>query len=97
MKTIDVDDAMALEELEQVNLRNHRTRRAVYMTYKEKSPTKKRHKLSGKRKWKNKDDQYAILEGQMVAKEYNARQNAIKALKNIEKQRAKQNKKHSLY
>ena len=96
-KTIDVADAMALEEMEQVSLRNARTRRAINNTYGVKSPTKKRRKLPGNRKWKDKDAQYVELEGQMAAKEFNARQDGIKALKNIEKQRAKQKKKHSLY
>jgi len=97
MKTIDVADALALEEMEQIVIRNGRVRRAIRGTYGEKSPTKKRRKLGGKRKWKNKEKEYAELEGRMAVAEYNARQNSIKALKNIEKKRAKQNKKHSLY
>lgn len=97
MKTINVEDALALEELEQVAIRNRITRRAIRDTYGKKSATKKRRKLPGKRSWKNKDEQYVEVEGKMVAKEFNARQKAIRALKNIEKHKAKQNKKHSLY
>lgn len=97
MKTIDVEDALVLEEMEQTKFRNNRTRRAIHDTYGKKSPTKKRRKLGGKRRWKNKEDQYAELEGRMTAKEFNTRQAGIKALKNIEKKRARQRKKHSLY
>lgn len=97
MKTIDVEDALALEEMEQVHIKNRITRRAIHDTYGKKSPTKKRRKLGGKRKWKNKEAQYAELEGQMTVNEFNARQKGIKALKNIEKKRNKQRKKHSLY
>lgn len=99
MKTIEPEDAMVLEEMEQTVLMNQRTRRAIYNTYGRKSATKKRHKLLGKRKWKNKD--YTELEGEMTRKEYNARQNAIRILKKIDKERAKEEakkrNKHSLY
>lgn len=97
MKTIDLDDALKLEEMEQTFQKTKRTRRAISDTYGVKSYTKKRHKLKGKRKWKNKQAQYNELEGALTVQEYNARQEGIKALKNIEKKRAKQNKKHSLY
>lgn len=85
-----------LEELAQLELSNSIIRKAIGDTYKGKSPTKKRRTLPGKRVWKNKARQYAILEGTMTAKEFNARQKALKALKNIEKEQVRQRKKHSI-
>lgn len=77
---MNLKDALILEEYEQELNKNNRTRRAIYDTYGEKSDTKKRHKLSGKRKWKNKRDNYAVLEGQMKVREFNKKSKAMKVL-----------------
>ena len=70
---IDFTDAQQLEKLEQEELRIRRTRRAIEDTYGEKKPTKKRHVLSGRRKWKNKSKQYNELSGALTARSYNIR------------------------
>lgn len=74
MKTIDYTDADKLEQLELEELKIRRTRRAIEDTYGEPKPTKKRHKLSGKRKWKNKKKQYNELSGALTARSWNIRQ-----------------------
>lgn len=95
-KTIDHKDAMVLEEYEKVQLQNRATRRAIQNTYGPKSPTKKRHQLSGKRSWKNKQQVYVALEGSMTAREFNLREKAKRVMDKIFKERAKQARKHSL-
>ncbi len=96
MKTIDVKDALQLEEYEQLVKLNNRTRRAITDTYGAKSPTKKRRKLPNGRKWKNKERHYAKLQGQMTAKEFNMKQKASKVIEKIFKERAKARQRHSL-
>lgn len=75
-----LEDALVLEDYEQEVKKNNRTRKAIYDTYGEEPKRSKRHKLSGKRKWKNKKDQYRTLEGQMLTREFNKKQKAIKVL-----------------
>jgi len=94
--TIDHVDAQVLEDYEQVQLKNRRTRAAIRDTYGPKQPTKFRRQLPGKRKWKNKDKQYAILEGQMTVKEFNHKNKAMRVLNDIHKERAKARKRHAL-
>lgn len=89
MSTIDYTDAEKLEQLELEELRVRRTRRAIADTYGDESPTKKRHKLSGKRKWKNKRRQYNELSGALTAKQFNINQKRQEVLRNIYKKRAK--------
>lgn len=89
MPTINVLDAQILEDWEQQELTNRRTRRAIHDTYGPKSPTKKRRKLGGKRRWKNKGEQYKSLEGQMTVKSFNNKQAANDAMKRIVKRQQK--------
>lgn len=92
-KTINIEDAMILEDYEQMQIRHFRTRRALSMTYGEKSPTKKRRKLVGRngkpRKWKNKDLQYRRVMGDMVKDDFNGRGKRDKALARIYKRQEK--------
>lgn len=100
MSTIDYTDAQQLEKLEQEELKIRRTRKAIDQTYESewfskdgkrlpKHPTKKRHNLSGKRKWKNKKREYNELSGAMTAKQWNINQERQQVLKRIYKKRAK--------
>lgn len=95
-ETIAVQDAMILENYEQVQRTNARTARAIKDTYGPKQPTKFRRKLPGKRKWKNKSLQYAKVSGQMIAKEFNAKQAAMKVLDRLYKEKAAKRQEHSL-
>lgn len=83
MSTIDYTDAERLEQLEQEELRIRRTRHAISQTYGEKKDTKKRHTLSGHRKWKNKKEQYNELSGALSAKSWNIRQEQQKIVTRI--------------
>lgn len=89
-KTIDIRDALQLEEYDQVRFLNGRTRRAIHDTYGPKSPTKKRRKLPGKRSWKDKKKQYQKLEGQMTVNEFNHKSRASKIIQKIFTERQKQ-------
>lgn len=80
---MNVKDALVLEEHEQIMLVNGRTRRAIERTYTEKSSTKKRRKLPGKRSWKNKTTYYAKLEGQMAVKQFNSKKKANDVLEKL--------------
>jgi hypothetical protein len=95
-QTIDTEDALALQEYEDIQMLNGRTRRAIHDTYGPKQATKKRRKLPGKRTWKDKRRQYARLEGQMAVKEFNGKKKAMKALDNIYKEKTRARKRHSL-
>lgn len=95
-KTIDVKDAFILEDFEQVQLVNNRTRHAIHQTYNPKSPTKARRKLPNGRKWKDKSKQYAVLEGQMTARQFNAKTKAMHVLDKLYKQKFAARQKHSL-
>lgn len=86
---ISVKDAARLEQYEKLKNRQARTRRAIHDTYSEKSPTKKRRKLPGKRKWKNKELQYAVLEGKMQKDEYNERKVVTGILESAYKRKEK--------
>jgi hypothetical protein len=93
-ETIPIKDALQLEEYEQTQIKNSRTRRAIHDTYGEKQPTKARRKLPGKRKWKNKTEQYKVLEGRMTAKEFNLKQRASKIITRLfQESQAEQEKK----
>lgn len=98
---VSYKDALELEHYEKMQMRHRNTRRAIEDTYGEKSPTKKRRKLKGKRKWKNKQAAYAPLRGQMMKNEFNKRKKVTKILEKAytdeDKQKAKQRQKHSLY
>lgn len=103
-QTIDLKDALELEEIEQMRIRNRNTRRAIHDTYGPKSATKARRKLPGKRHWKNKSEQYKLLEGQMTVKEFNSKSRASKIIERIFKERQAEKlkkesgkKKHMLY
>lgn len=89
VKTIDYTDAQKLEDLELEELRIKRTRRAIDDTYGEPSDTKKRHKLSGKRKWKNKKADYNELSGALMARSYNIRTEQRTIVARIYKNRKK--------
>lgn len=94
--TVKTDEAQALEEWEKQRLLNRNTERAINQTYGPKSRTKARRKLPGKRKWKNKEEQYKVLRGQMVAKEYNLKSGAMKTLDKIYKRQHIARQKHRL-
>lgn len=96
METIDIKDALILEEHEQLVVRHRRTRHAIHDTYGPKQPTKFRRKLPGKRKWKNKTAQYAVLEGQMTKDQFNSTQKFNKTIHKLMKREAKRRRKHSL-
>lgn len=87
---MDVKDALVLEKYEQTRFRNKRTRAAIRDTYGRKSPTKKRRKLPGKRKWKNKSKMYASLEGKMTATEFNQKNAAMEVLDKVYKKKQKE-------
>lgn len=82
-KTINYEDALALEEFEQHTLRERRINRAIDDTYGPKQATKKRRKLPGKRKWKNKNEQYKMLRAGLTKDRFNKKQKAMKALGKI--------------
>ena len=96
MKTIDIKDAQILEDYEDQQVLNHNTEKAISQTYGPKQPTKARRKLPGKRKWKNKDQQYAALRGQMTAKLFNKKQAAMKVLDRLYKEKHARRQRHSL-
>ena len=96
MKTIDVKDAQILEDYEDQQVLIHNTEKAISQTYGPKQPTKARRKLPGKRKWKNKDQQYAALRGQMTAKLFNKKQAAMKVLDRLYKEKHARRQRHSL-
>lgn len=92
MKIATDEDALKLEQIDKMFRRNARIRRAINQTYSEKKPTKKRHKLSGKRKWKNKELQYRQVQADMLVAEYNAKNESRTIIKRMVKKR----KKHDL-
>lgn len=94
--TISVKDAMVLENNEQIQLQNNRVRRCIDDTYGPKSPTKKRRTLPGKRVWKDKTKQYAVLRGAMYTREFNAKNAATRVLSRLYKERAAKRTRHSL-
>lgn len=89
---LSLQDALTLEADEQMRFRHRRTRKAIHDTYGEKKATNKRRKLPNGRKWKNKERQYAELEGQMVAAEFNSTQKVQKVLRKHYAQRAEEKK-----
>lgn len=89
-------EAQVLQDWEDTRFMNRRTRHAISQTYGPKQPTKARRKLPGKRKWKNKEQRYAVLEGQMVTKEFNLKQQAMRVLDKVYKRQHAQRQKHSL-
>lgn len=100
-------DAEILEGIEQRELRRKRTEQAIGQTYKsefqsdserkdrgrksEKPFTKSRRKLPGKRKWKNKVQQYFTLKTQMFVARFNDEQLREKTLKRIYKYNGQNN------
>ena len=94
--TIDHKDAQILEDLEEQQRLNRITDHAISQTYGPKQPTKFRRKLPGKRHWKNKSTQYAVVRGQMVSREFNKRQAAKKVLDRVYKEKAAKRTRHSL-
>lgn len=97
---INLKDAQILEDWEQTELKHQRTRHAIQKTYNSswvskdgrtssRPFTKKRRKLGGKRRWKNKDTQYKSLEGNMAVVGFNKRQEANKAIERIRKRNLK--------
>lgn len=90
------EEAHILELWEKEDQQIMRTRHAIGQTYGKKSATKKRHKLSGKRKWKNKDEQYKELEGQMTMRHFNNKQRAMRTLDTIYKRQHASRSRHSL-
>ncbi len=89
---LSLQDAMTLENDEQMRFRHRRTRAAIHDTYGEKKATNKRRKLPNGRKWKNKHRQYAELEGRMVKDEFNSTQKVQKVLRKHYAQRAEEKK-----
>lgn len=89
---LSLQDAMTLENDEQMRFRHRRTRAAIHDTYGEKKATNKRRKLPNGRKWKNKERQYAELEGRMIRDEYNSTQKVQKVLRKHYAQRADEKK-----
>jgi hypothetical protein len=87
MKTISKADALALEDWEQEELQQRRTNRAIHDTYGPKQATKFRRKLPGKRKWKNKNQQYKQLTADMTVRRFNKKQKAQRVLAKIYKGR----------
>lgn len=87
-----IKNALILEDYEQELRRQERTNRSINDTYKsewyrkedgkrlKRPPTKKRRKLEGKRKWKNKDEQYGLLRAQMSIRRFNKKRAAMKAV-----------------
>ena len=90
------EEANILELWERDDKTIRRTRHAIHQTYGKKSPTKARRKLPGKRKWKNKEQQYAVLEGQMTVKSFNNKQRAMHVLDDVYKRQHAARQKHSL-
>lgn len=100
-------DAAILEQIEQRELRRKRTEQAIGQTYKSefqsnsiredrgrksnKPFTKARRKLPGKRKWKNKVDQYFLLKTRMYVGRFNDEQLRKKTLKRIYKYNGRNN------
>ncbi len=87
-KGLSLQDALTLEADEQMRFRHRRTRKAIHDTYGEKKATNKRRKLPNGRKWKNKEKQYAELEGRMVRDEFNSTQKVQKILRKHYAERA---------
>lgn len=94
--SITPEEAQILEDWEQGDKIVARTRHAIRQTYGKKSPTKARRKLPGKRHWKNKEEQYAKLEGQMTAQSFNRKQRAMRVLDKVYKRQHAARQKHSL-
>lgn len=103
--TLSVADALILQEEEDIRILNDRTRKAINNTYSLNSHTKLRHKLPGKRFWKNKKNQYRKLNMQMDdiqmkaftrAQEVITKQQKQKQAKHINKL-ARLSKKHPLH
>lgn len=92
----DIQDSEILEDFFQTQVKHRNTKRAIEDTYSEKKPTKARHILSGKRKWKNKKKLYATLKTQMLVTEFNKRGVADQAQKRMIKRMADKRKKLSL-
>lgn len=95
-KTIDHTDAQILEDYEEQQILNHNTNKAISDTYGPKQPTKARRKLPGKRKWKNKDQQYAKLRCQMTTKLFNKKQAATKVIDRLYKEKLQKRNRHTL-
>lgn len=92
----DIKDSEILEDFFQTQVRNKNTKRAINDTYGEKKPTKARHILSGKRKWKNKKKVYATLNTSMLVTEFNKRGDANEAQQRMIKRMSDKRKKLSL-
>lgn len=95
-RAVKTEEALALEAWEEQRRLNKNTERAISDTYGAKQATKARRKLPGKRKWKNKESQYAKLRGQMAVKQFNLKSKAMKALDAIYKRQHTARQKHSL-
>lgn len=94
--SVTPEEAHVLELWERDDKMFARTRHAIHNTYGPKQATKARRKLPGKRKWKNKEAQYAVLEGQMTVKSFNNKQKAMRVLDTIYKRQHASRQKHSL-
>lgn len=92
----DIEDSEILEDFFQTQVKHRNTKRAIDDTYSEKKPTKVRHILSGKRKWKNKKKVYATLNTHMLVTEFNKRGPANEAQKRMIKRISDKRKKLSL-
>lgn len=93
---VTLAEAHVLEMWEKDDKMFARTRHAIRQTYGAKSPTKKRRKLPNGRKWKNKEKQYSVLEGQMTVKSFNNKQRAMHVLDAVYKRQHAARQKHSL-
>lgn len=78
-------DALDLEAYEKFEPMARRTERVLDDTYGPKSPTKKRRKLPGKRKWKNKNQQHKMIRAQLARERYNKRSKAQRAFGRMNK------------
>lgn len=88
---MDPKDAAELEKYEKLRHRRALGDRLLD-SYGQKQATKKRRKLPGNRKWKDKSIRAKRLQGQFAAEEFNQRPKAEKALENY---RIKQLKRHT--
>jgi hypothetical protein len=83
-------DQQIVDDFADMSRKHYRTSRAIEQTYNtEKRPTKARRKLPGKRKWKNKEKQYAVIRGQMTMESFNGKKVRDKALSRIFKRQKK--------
>lgn len=105
MSTLNIKDALILQDEEDLRILNGRTRRSIGDTYGRKSPTKFRRKLPGKRSWNNKENQYRRLNLQMDVKQQAAYEKAQEVMLKVNKKKqekeikklARSNSKHPLH